>query len=201
MKRSFINSAYYKLGAMALACVFSTVASANWSLDSEQSSVNFISIKKDTIAEVHHFNQLTGSVNDKNIATVAIDLNSVSTAIEIRDERMKTVLFETETFPLATITTDITLDEVNASPVGTVTVQNVDLALTLHGETKSYSTQLQIFKNNKDTLVVNTTAPIIVNASDFKLLAGIEKLRELAGLSSIASAVPVTATLVFNQGK
>jgi len=38
-----------------------------------------------------------------------------------------------------------------------------------------------------------------VNASQVGLLAGIEKLRELAGLPSISPAVPVTFSLIFEQ--
>ncbi|MBU2872179.1 YceI family protein [Colwellia sp. E2M01] len=199
MKNIWTNNVYSKIGGVLLAGLFSTMAHADWSLDSEQSNVNFISIKKNTTAEVHHFEQLTGSLNDKNIATVAIDLNSVSTAIAIRDERMKKELFETTKFPLATITTAI--DGVASLTVGSVTVKSVDLAVTLHGETHTYPAQVQITKVDNNTVTAVTTAPIIVNAGDFKLLAGIEKLRELAGLPSIATAVPVTANLLFTQAK
>ena len=44
-----------------------------------------------------------------------------------------------------------------------------------------------------------TSEPIIVNAADFELGAGIAKLQELAGLDSISTAVPVSARLVFRQ--
>ena len=56
------------------------------------------------------------------------------------------------------------------------------------------------FKNGTDgSLTVATSEPIIVNAADFELGAGIAKLQELAGLDSISTAVPVSARLVFRQ--
>ena len=41
--------------------------------------------------------------------------------------------------------------------------------------------------------------PIVINAADFELTAGIERLREVAGLQNIATQVPVTASLVFSR--
>ena len=66
-----------------------------------------ISIKKNKIGEVHSFSQLAGSINDKGFASIRVNLASVKTHIEIRDERMKSMLFETDRFPEAVVTTQI----------------------------------------------------------------------------------------------
>jgi hypothetical protein len=42
--------------------------------------------------------------------------------------------------------------------------------------------------------------PLIINAGGFALVEGVERLREVAGLHSISTAVPVTASLVFVPG-
>ncbi|OQX14641.1 MAG: hypothetical protein BWK73_09005 [Thiothrix lacustris] len=44
---------------------------------------------------------------------------------------------------------------------------------------------------------VTTVAPIVLNAADFDLAAGLTALREIAGLTSISNAVPVTFFLSF----
>ncbi|XQW85113.1 YceI family protein [Thalassotalea piscium] len=199
MNRSFIENVYYKLGVIVVACLFSTVANAQWTLDSDKSSLHFISIKKDTIGEVHHFKKLTGTINKNNSATVIVALNSVETLIPIRNERMQSMLFHTDKFPSATISTTINSAEIEALPVGSVTYKKVDLAVALHGETHTYTSNIQITKSDSETIIATTEAPIIVNAVDFKLLEGIEALRKIAGLPSIASAVPVTATLIFKK--
>lgn len=46
---------------------------------------------------------------------------------------------------------------------------------------------------------MNSFQPIIVNANEFDLVAGIDKLREIAGLSSISQAVPVSFVLTLTQ--
>jgi hypothetical protein len=47
---------------------------------------------------------------------------------------------------------------------------------------------------------VVTLAPLVLNAEDFGLAAGIEALRQLAGLKNISLAVPVSAVLIFTAG-
>ena len=49
-------------------------------------------------------------------------------------------------------------------------------------------------------LLVSSRLPVIVNASDFALIEGIERLRAVAGLPSISPAVPVSFTLRFRAG-
>ena len=199
MSRSFIGNAYYKLGTIVVACLFSTMVNAQWTLDSDKSSLHFISIKKDSIGEVHHFKKLTGELNKNNTATVIITLNSVETLIPIRNERMQSMLFHTDKFPSATISTTINSAEIDALPIGKTTLKKVDLVISLHGETHTYPSVIRITKGDNVTIMVATETPIIVNAADFKLLEGIEALRKIAGLPSIASAVPVTAKLVFKK--
>ncbi|WP_189378788.1 YceI family protein [Thalassotalea profundi] len=199
MSRSFIGNIYYKLGTVVFACLFSTMVNAQWVLDNDKSSLYFISIKKDAIGEVHHFKKLTGELSPNNSVTVTIALNSVETLIPIRNERMQSMLFNTDKFPSATISTMINVEEIDALPVGKTTLKKVDLMISLHGEAHTYSSDIEITKTDEATLIASTVAPIIVNAADFKLLEGIEALRKIAGLPSIASAVPVTAKLVFKQ--
>jgi len=47
--------------------------------------------------------------------------------------------------------------------------------------------------------VVSSLAPVIVQANEFGLVAGVEKLKELAGLPSISLAVPVSFVLTLAQ--
>lgn len=63
-------------------------ALAAWQLDNEKSTLSFISIKKNDIAEVHQFNSLSGEVDQSEIKFV-IDLASVDTKIALRDQRMR----------------------------------------------------------------------------------------------------------------
>lgn len=47
--------------------------------------------------------------------------------------------------------------------------------------------------------MVSSFQPIIINANEFGLVAGVDKLRDIAGLSSISQAVPVSFVLTLTQ--
>ena len=49
-------------------------------------------------------------------------------------------------------------------------------------------------------VIVSTLKPLVVMADSFALTAGVEMLREVAGLPSISRAVPVSFTVVFEEG-
>ncbi|MEM6307186.1 MAG: cytochrome C, partial [Pseudomonadota bacterium] len=69
--------------------VTSTIAAAGgWTLDNDTSKVQFGSIKKDYVGESHFFENMSGTVSDDGMVSVAIDLTSVQTWIDIRNERM-----------------------------------------------------------------------------------------------------------------
>ena len=82
-------------------------AHAQWELDAQRSSINFVSIKNDAIGELHSFGSLLGFISADGGVQVSVDLNSVQTLIDIRNERMRELLFETVKFPTATVTAQI----------------------------------------------------------------------------------------------
>lgn len=174
-------------------------ASAQWALNSDASSVDFISVKNAKVAELHHFKNLQGSVDKNGEANVTIALASVETMIPIRNERMQSMLFEVEEFPQATVSTDVDLKRISSMKTGQSFVQPAQLALSLHGKEQTLSADLRIVKLRKNKLLVTTVRPVIVNADDFSLGKGVEALREVAQLLSISTAVPITASLVFEK--
>lgn len=170
---------------------------ADWKLDSEQSSLHFVSIKNGTTAETNHFAKLDGGVSDDGKVNVDIHLGSVDTGIPIRDERMGEMLFETEKMPMASITANVDVASLEQMEEGSVENKDVQLTLSLHGKTMDYDARFKVIKLANGGIAVSTEQPLLVKAEDFGLGEGVEALREVAGLSSIATAVPVTANLVF----
>ncbi len=172
---------------------------ADWSLDSKQTSLNFVSIKKGFIGEVHSFKALQGTISKSGAVTLTIDLSSVATNIDIRDQRMSDMLFEVSQYPNATITAQVDPKSFKDLDDGDTTLLPVELTLNLHGMTKVLPATLRVTGLDDDALLVTTEQPIVINSTDFNLVNGIEQLREVAGLPSIAIAVPVTATMVFTK--
>ena len=175
-----------------LALLLISSAQAAMTLDPSQSTLSFVSIKKGAVAEVHHFSSISGSFSDEGQLAISIELDSVQTNVDIRNVRMRETLFETSKFPAAEITAVVT----DTIPENTITPLAVEADLTLHGMTQAITIHALATRSG-DQLLVTSTQPVIVNAGDFSLTAGIEALKEIAKLPSIALAVPVSFTLVF----
>lgn len=173
-------------------------AHAAWVLNSDKSRLSFISTKAVNVAEVHRFGTLEGGIDDSGTATVHVHLGSVDTNIEIRDERMRGMLFETETHPNATITARVDTEMLGKLAIGESMTTAIEGVLTLHGETVPMPAAVIVTRTGESGLLVASQEPVVVNAPLFGLDTGVEKLREIAGLPSISNAVPVSFVLSFD---
>jgi polyisoprenoid-binding protein YceI len=170
-----------------------------WFLINGSSRLNFISLKKGNIAEVHHFETLKGSVDEDGKVSVAIDLASVQTFVDIRNERLKQYLFETAKFPVATITTIVDPKQFESLGDGQKASTSTEVTLTLHGVSQKIQAGLEVYKLNKGRVLIIPDEMILLDASQFGLGAGIDKLKELAKLDQISTAVPVGFYFVFER--
>ena len=194
--RSFTKKVAF-LTSMAL---LAGSAQAQWSLDNSASTLSFVTVKADHVGEVHTFDQLSGSIDDRGNVEIMVELASVNTLIDIRNERMQNMLFETNLFPRAMITGDVDLASfVEMSPGASITAQ-VEFELDIHGVSNSYNTEL-IVTRLVNGVVASTSKPIIVTAASHGLVDGVEALREIAGLPSISRSVPVTFNVVFDESE
>ena len=171
---------------------------AHWTLNNDYSRLSFVSVKAGNIGEVHKFGQLSGLLNEDGQLSVEIELASVDTLIPIRDERMQELLFETQLFPTATFTAALDMTQLNELPVGSSMMLDVPGELKIRETTIRVSPQVMITRFASKGVLVNTLQPVLISADAVGLTAGVEKLREIAGLPSISSAVPVTFVLTFN---
>lgn len=187
-----------KFRLLALLSLFSFQTLAGWQLHNETSRVNFLSTKQEHITEIHGFNSFDGEISDTGAFSLAIDLSSVETNIGIRNERMQKWLFETASFANASISANVT-DTLKQAKKNTVTQSTINAELDLHGQKKNVAIDVLITNINDKQLVVSSASPVLISAGDYKLVQGIAKLQELAGLKSIGLTVPVTFNLVFTQ--
>jgi len=178
-------------------CCLSANAFAQWEIDNNASSVNFVSIKNESVAETHRFTSLGGFISAEGAVQLAIDLDSVDTKIEIRNERVRELLFETKKFPAAQVTAQIDPQLMASVLAGSVATSTVNVTLSLHGIEKTIPLSLVAVADENNRLRVYTAQPALINAADFGLVRGVTALQEIAGLKGISQAVPVTLNLVF----
>lgn len=182
--------------ALALAMVSATSAQAAWELSST-SSLSYVSIKNNAIAENNSISGLSGGLSDAGELSVSIDLTSVETGVSIRNERMQKMFFEVSKFATAEVSARLDPAELAALTTGKPVQRSVALTLNLHGMEKALSADvLAVQAGGK--IHVTSTRPVLLNAADFGLEAGVNALREIAGLDAISAAVPVTINLVLD---
>lgn len=168
------------------------------SLDKDNSTLHFVSVKNNRVAESMSFENLTGTIDDASGKfAVKIGLASVASGIPIRNERMRKFLFEIDRFPQASFSGTLPIEQLQELSVGQQ--QQLDIAgeLSLHGESQSTSLSVIVTKRADGAFSAVTTKPVFVDATAFGMGAGVEKLRELAGLQAINATIPVMFDVVF----
>lgn len=167
-------------------------------LQADNSTLSFVTTKNDVIAETMSFSSVTGSIDDKSgEAEIVIGLNSVVSGIEIRNDRMRKFLFETDEFPAATYTAQIDVPSLLAMAVNEQKAMKLNGKLLIHGLRAPVIFDVLVSKRADGTYQVETVTPGIVDAQRFGLAPGIDKLRKLAGLNNIDLIVPVSFSVIF----
>jgi polyisoprenoid-binding protein YceI len=194
----FINP-LLTLSLLTFAAVSAGVHAENWQVNAGHSNISFVSTKKVDIAEVHRFKQLQGSLSEQGQLALVVDLASVDTGISIRDERMASLLFEVAKFPKLELTAQVNPKLIDDLPLGATLVTQVAVKIHLHGLEQTKDIDVLVAKLTPSKLVVTSMKPVIVMADEFNLGAGVNKLRDIAGLSSISMSVPVSFVLTLSQ--
>jgi len=188
-----------KIAVALVTILAASAASADWTLNNEESALFYLTTKNVNFTELNTFNRLSGSVSQAGEANVAIDLTSVNTAISIRDERMQTMFFDVEGFPSAQIRMNLDPALLEGMAPGARVVKNaVPFQLTIHDITNEMEVGLVVV-GLENGLQVSNLQPVVVQAESFGLAGGIEALRAIANLPNITSNAPVNFTLVFDK--
>jgi len=168
--------------------------SKDWVLDSKHSSVNFVSIKKENIAEVHFFNDFSGAIVSGQ-AEILLKADSIESNVSIRNQRMRKLLFETDKYPVIKVKANVTriLEKINSA---TPLVSQLPATLSLHGIEQDVILDVYVTKTKQGITVVSQK-PVIVKGSRFKLDDGIKQLSELVNNIAIAQTTPVSFVLNF----
>ncbi len=173
---------------------------AGWHIDTNHSQLSFSSLKSQSIFENHQFSVFFGQLTVAGDLTVTIDLNSSETGIAIRNERLASMLFETNTYPQAIFSAQL---PESALPKHLKKQQSKTLEingqLSLHGNQQPVTLKVKVVRINKKRIAVSTVEPVAINVAQFALSDGVEALREIAGLPSISLIVPVTFAVELEQ--
>jgi len=185
------------IAALAIALLPASAYADTWKLSADESKIAFGSIKKNTFGEVHHFKNLSGSVSDAGDVAVTIDLTSVETLIDIRNERMIKYVFGD--FANAKVKAKIDMAKLEAMKPGDAGTIDVDGVLEFLGQELEIYVPFFVARISEDRAIVTTDEMLMVSTEDLEIDGGVDKLKELAKLSGITRVTPVTLRLVFGK--
>ena len=185
--------------AIAMTLFVSSLANAQWTLDTASSDVFFLTTKNTHITETSHFKSLSGALSNDGQATLKIDLASIDSLIPIRNERMAKFLFETSKFAEATVTVKVAASELKSlAEQGSLNTQ-ISAKVSLHGVEKTMPVAVFASQDSKGNITLVTTKPLLIQATDFALKGGIDQLKDIAKLASISYTVPVSFKLTYKK--
>ncbi len=177
-------------------CGTNQVNASSWVLSEERSQVSFVTVKKNSVGEQHHFTEFSGLIKN-DTAEISIQTASVETLIPIRNERMRDFLFKSDLFP----TIDVTAQLGKGFLKNHQHIKDFSLSATvsMSGKTQPVEFDALIASVDNNTIYVSSIEPILVDAASFNLAEGVDKLSELVGGIGISKSVPVSFKLVFEK--
>ena len=168
-----------------------------WHLNPEASFLSIHSVKKGEILETHRFSNLAGTVEPNGKATIKIDLASIATGVDLRDVRMRFLLFETFKFPIAEISATIKRSDMRRLATEKRLIHPLTFELDLHGVKKEMKSTVVISRAYDNAVSVSSSEPLIVHAKDFGLSEGVGKLAAAVGNIDITPAAFVSFNVLF----
>lgn len=175
-----------------------TTLAADWQLDNSASRLSFVSTKAIHVAEVGQFRRFDGTISASGEVEIQFDLTSVDTHVELRDDRMREMLFNVDEFATAQLTANVDTSVIDNLAVGESITHSMAATLDLHGNQQNIVMEVLLSKLSEQRILVNSAHPVLLNVGDYDLIQGVERLRDVVGLPNISHAVPITFYMTFN---
>jgi OmpA-OmpF porin, OOP family len=172
----------------------------DWVLDPHQSHLYMQTEKGDHIVEKHEFTSIEGRVGRDGDASLKIDLGSLETGIDLRNVRMRFLLFETFKFPSAEVTAKLDKAKLATLPSAKRISYTLPVHVNLHGITKDFDVPVSIARENDTTISVSTIKPVDVSAETFDFTRGLAKLSDAQNGIHIVPSASISFDLTFVSG-
>lgn len=193
------------LGGLLAVCLFASTAQSQnnpleqgWTLDPASSTLQFQSVKKGSVVETSTFATFSGVIAPDGNATITVLLDSVDTKVDLRNVRMRFLLFETFLHPEATVKLKVDPAEIATLATTRRKTFPVTFEVDLHGVKKELQTDVVATLITDDMVSVASTQPIVLMLEDFALIEGMQKLQDAANVT-ITPSGSVSFDFVFNR--
>ena len=184
------------IGAVILSA--SAASAEMWTLDGANSKVGFGSVKSDFIGEAHSFSGLSGTVSEDGTVDITLDLATLETNIDIRNERMQEHVFKMA--PDAKLMAEVDMEAMESLEVGGTMMSVVEGTLMFLGQEVFVDLPVVAARLSDEQVLIMSDGVTYLSTEELGVDAGVDVLMDLAGLESIDRAVPVTVRFMFNAG-
>ena len=167
---------------------------ANW--EAPQTSLTFLSSKinqqLNSVTEQSQFTSSHAMLDKQGNFKMMVDLNSVQTNIEIRDQRIKDWVFQTAQFAMAEITGKVDMNVIHQLQLGESISFKQPLMLHIHGKELPIEAHLSSQRTQADKIMVSTLSPVVLDTKAMDMSQGVMQLVEVMGLKTIVEQIPVS---------
>lgn len=174
---------------------------ADWT--AADASVGFLSSKINkqlgSITEQSRFTASKATLDKQGAFKMEVDLGSVNTGIEIRDQRLKDWVFEVAQFAKADISGQVDAAAVNKLALGETLRLKQPLKLDIHGQTLDLEADLSVQRVSADKIEVATLSPVLLDIKQMNMEKGVAQLVEVMGLTTIVGQIPVSFHAEFTR--
>jgi OOP family OmpA-OmpF porin len=172
----------------------------DWVLDPSKSHVYMQTEKLVQVIERHQFNTVEGGVSKDGLATIKIGLGSINTGIDLRDVRLRFLLFETFKYPSAEITAQLDKTKLQGLTGRSPVRYPLTLNVNMHGIANQIETFVWITRTSETTVSVTTVDPIVVTVESFGFTRNLAKLSDAQGGIPIVPSAQISFDLTFGTG-
>ena len=172
----------------------------DWVLNANQSNIYIQTEKLQGVIEKHRFTSIEGNVSRNGDASIKIDLNSIDTGIDLRNVRMRFLLFETYKFPTAEITAKLDKSQLTELATRSRVSFTLTAHVNLHGIVKDIQIPVTVSRVNDTTVTVSSIKPIDVAGETFDFMKGLGKLSDAMNGIRIVPSASITFDLSFGTG-
>ena len=198
MKKNIIS---FMLITAAMSAYGGNMDAGLWT--AQDSTITFLSSKinkqLNSITEQSSFTANKSQLDTEGNFTMNIDLSSVKTNIDLRDQRLKDWVFETGQFANAEISGKVEMSAINKLQEGETISLQQPLLINIHGKKINFNADLSIQRNMNNKITVSTRTPVILDIKQMGMTEGVARMVEVMGLSSIVEQVPVSFDGIFTR--
>ena len=171
-----------------------------WTLDTKASILSFQTVKNNAVVENSKFASFTGTIDEKGLATLKVQLDSVDTTIDLRNVRMRFLFFETFNFPEATITTQLDPSRLEELRTNRQIPYKLKFEMELHGIKTVLESDTIVTLISDGRVGISSSVPVPIAVKLFGMEENVRKLEDAAKVKILPSG-SVSFNLVFANGE